>query len=1320
MIAKNVYQDIVTFIPKHLVEIFHSKRYKYEFAPNYLNYTMLYIDITGFTALSEKLATIGNEGAEKLVIILNFYFRNIIKIIDENKGYIIKFGGDAILSMFPVIKGDISSSVRACFVAAGEIGVFFKNNPTVRTPLGTVEFNVTMSINNGQVFSSVIGSKNHRLEYFISGKMLNELALAELVCPKGEIIACERMKNLLIENRVNYRRINRCESIFYITKPENIDLKNSPLVTKIKRIKLSYKNLQLQSFVEKFLDPVILKWIKKGYTTELTFCEHKRCSSVFVNFIGLEEIKDVEKTNIIINQYFNKLLQICLKYNGTFNGTFISTEGISFLVIFGVPESQEKQELLAIDFAIELRDYFINFNKENKLRFAQKIGINTGNVFCGIIGSHLRKNYTIMGDAVNCAYRFMSKAKDNSMFVGEETIKYLRNCFLFTRYRINVKGKKNLLNVYEIKKKIKKPDEKFKGVFIGREKEKKLIKNIINEFLKGKSRIINITGEAGIGKSYLIQKMVSLLPEEKLKVIQTECLPYTKSMPFSVWINVLKGFLNLTDKTTVREFKKSISKYCDDESSALIGELIGFVIKTKYKREFIGEKRKIKIIQAILNILLNFSKKEIPLVLVLEDLHWIDELSLEMLEEFARYFPVNNILLILTARPMGIVLPKNKKTIYLNLNSFTLKETGKLLEIWLPRKKIETKIVEEIFRKTGGNPFFLSELVSTLKNSDLSSDDFNVPEKVEQLLVTKIDHLPIETKNLLKIASVIGSTFDINLLKELLIHIRFKKIEIITELNNFKRTDLIEYLSRVGLSIYAFRHILIQKTVYNTLNYKLKRHLHKLVACWYENKFRRTPEKYYEILALHFERANLTGRAINYLILAAEKSKAIFANRIALEFYNRTENLCLKNFRRFNRQKKRFLSTLYENRGLLYNLLGKYDAAIVNFNKMNEWATKNNDEVKSAYAYNLIGSCYRQVGSHKKAMEYCLKCLKTGRALNNSKLISSALLSITVIYWYTGNYDKAIAFGEESLKLRRKEGDLQGVLRGLFGISNCYVKIGDINRAYKYFIELYNLSKKLKDKTGLSYAYEGLGYCWHWWGSIGKAISCFEKSLSLRTQIEFYRGIAYSYSDIGEVYFELGLFITAEKYFNKANEFLKNIEDNNLRSDIIRNLGYINLVNNRKKIALEYFKQSYTIAIKTRFYESIIKSVYSLCFYYRIIKNFDKTGYFLKKLLTKLVKNCLQQYFVRGLIIKSQIYKSRKRYKQAEEICKKALSTAYNLNNTFLKIETLKNLIFITGEKRKKIIKKLHKNLKIISKSIPDKKLSMAYLKRHHINEFYA
>ncbi|MEW6041832.1 MAG: tetratricopeptide repeat protein, partial [Elusimicrobiota bacterium] len=730
-----------------------------------------------------------------------------------------------------------------------------------------------------------------------------------------------------------------------------------------------------------------------------------------------------------------------------------------------------------------------------------------------------------------------------------------------------------------------------------------------------------------------MQKIISFVSRETTRVIHTECLPHNKVIPFFPWINILKDILDITGDAPASGFKKKVLRYSDRESARWLGEVMGISIEERAQEEFAGEQRKNKILKSFMNVISGCAKLKKALILILDDLHWFDDLSIELLFEFLKKFPPKNILLITTSRQTYIFSESPKNIINISLKPFTKNETSELIKKELPGSLFKDGIIEDIFKKSEGNPFFISEMVKTLKESRPLPEYLDVPGNIEQILMGRLDKLNVEAKDILKVASVIGVTFDMHLLKELLLYLKLGRIPVSVCIKNLRDTDFIDCLSRAGLSVYAFKHIMIQETVYNTLSYKVRRYLHRQIAQWYKKRFGPEIEKYYEIIATHFERANSTVSALKYLHLSYEKSMKVYANRTALDFLSRAEKIITRNHRHYNSEKKNALTGIYENKGLLYIQLGRYNSAIQNFKDMQYWSCKNNDRIKFAYSMNLMGSCYRHLGAHKKALSFCLECLAAGRKLKNNDLISSALTSINVIHWYTGNYRKAIDAGEEALNLRRNQGDLTAVSRGLFGLGNSYIKIGEIEPAHRYFSELRSISKKLNEKMGLAYALEGLGYCCMWKGNTRRALSLFEKSLLLRTRIEFYRGMAYSYLDIGSVYFEEGRFKFAEENFKKALEILKEIEDKNLKSDILRNLGLIELIKGRTEFAKKYIFEAYKIALETKFYESKVKTIDSLCIYYLSLRRFKKAEYFCNKLFACGVKDRLKEIFYKGLIL---------------------------------------------------------------------------------------
>ncbi|MCD6423511.1 MAG: DUF2791 family P-loop domain-containing protein, partial [Elusimicrobia bacterium] len=1187
-----IYKELARFVPGYLLEILHSKNYNYQFRPRYMNYTMLFADITGFTALSEKLTQMGDEGAERVVSLVNHYFKRLLKIADERDGYAVKFGGDALLFMFPVVKGDVFSSFRNGLCSARLIAEYFKQNPVVKTPVGSIRVNITMALNNGKVYSCMVGGETKRKDYFIYGKMLNELAKAESLCQPGEIIVCKSLRDYLIKDKIAFKAVKQRKKIFYRIKPENIPVRKGVIH---KRFRIDYGNRRLREFVRGFVPLEILKRIEN--TDRLGFNEHKRTTSVFVNLDG----KNMDK---YIEHYFEELIDVAHKWQGTFNGSDIVERGVKFLITFGAPRAVENQEQKAVEFAFELQKRLKEFNKKFSVRLRQKIGINTGHVFCGIVGSSIRKEYVVMGDAVNTAARIMSFASHNRIVVGEETFNSLKKEAFYKKIRGRVKGKKGVLDFYDISGLKDNAISEKRGFFIGREKEIAIFKSLLNKVGSFGSGFVHIKGEAGIGKSFLVNEVSLYAKEAGFYFIRAECPSYSRSLVLYPWVMILRNLMESTGKN----FRKLIAEYCSSDEAFLLGELLGLDLNFKTSSGLMGEQRKNILLNGVIRIMKGFVDRNKPVLIAIEDYHWADELSCELLDKLSSLIPAG-LLLVITSRDFN---KKFKSGIFteIKLKPFSLKETENLIKRRFPDKKLDTAFVREILKRSNGNPFFISEIVNSLKEDEFGFKEAHLPEKIGQILLARIEQLPQKAKNLLKCASVIGTTFRLSLLKEVIKVLHLSPQVLTDGLEYLQKKNLLNVVLIRNIRHYSFRHILIQQTAYGTLSYHLRRRLHRLIGFWYEKKYKSNLSQIYETLAYHFEKAEMPDKGFEFLFLSAEKAHNMYANTSAIDFYRRAENLYRRKLKYFSLPRKKNLINLYHNQGRLYRLLGKYNKAISSFLEMQKWAKKIHSLRKYAYSLNFIGTCFRLKGFHQNALKWCYRALKISKRIKDENLIAFCLTSIGVIYWYLGRYKEAIRAGEESLALKRKSNDLKSVARGLFGLGNSYIKCNDINSAYRCFKELLYLSKKFNDLLSKSYSYEGMGYCFCRMGDIGRGINYIERSLFLRSQIEFKRGIAYSYCDLGEIYFHLGFIGEAESNIRKALKVSSEIEDSNFESDVLRNMGLICLKKKKFDLAFGYLTESYKQAIKTRFFEARVKSIYTLGYYYKTIGNFLKAKYY--------------------------------------------------------------------------------------------------------------
>lgn len=869
---------------------------------------MLIADITGFTALSEKLSKMGKEGAEEITEIVNDYFSRLLDIIFMYGGDLYHFSGDALSALYYPSKKEGDNKELRALLSAWEMKNILQEFSTVNTSQGTFPLKVHMTLHTGNVVLLSTGMKDVGLYYFACGKETNEIAKLEEKGKAGEIVLSEKFQKVVKGKvKVDKKGKNR-----YIVK----GVKAETSVRKIKR--QSFRNVQKQSIIEgieklkPFINPVLFNKIVESPSGLDVWGEHRKVTVLFINFQGFDFDED-DKATVNFHRYFSELEGIVERYDGTIDKLDFSSHGYNVMVLFGVPFAHEDDEERAVSCAFDI----LSSVWSQTLNIRMRIGINTGFVFAGNVGSNERREYTVMGDEVNLAARLLSKAKEGDIIVSESVNKKVRKSFALKNLTpVRVKGKEKPVKIYRVKDKKEKglPIKKLKGgeseILIGRENHIKALKAIIKDTEKGKGNVVTILGEAGVGKSRLTREFIDKWTEKGYEFAMGSCQFYGKPISYHPWKEPITTFIGLEKIVKEKEKKRAIERFLKhvnpslSEWAPIIGELLDLDIEeTKITSSIDAKLRKQRLFDIILD-LLSYSKrtkkrrKKEPLLLIFEDFHWADTASSDLLNYIVRNIKNLPILIMVVTRP---VKEKREFTKYPHHREIILKELkgreiSNLIGALLNEKKPKDSLVSFIRKETQGNPFYVEELIRSLiersilkriNNEWILPEDMSgltVPETIQGVIMSRIDRLSTDVKNVLMTASVIGREFDFSTIKGIYVKDRKNLKEYLTSLQNL---DLLLYQKTKKDERYIFKHILTQEVAYDSLSFKRKRDLHLKVADFIEYKYKKTIEEVLGFLTHHYYKGQEWEKAFYYSIEAGDKAKKAYANIEALSYYDK-------------------------------------------------------------------------------------------------------------------------------------------------------------------------------------------------------------------------------------------------------------------------------------------------------------------------------------------------------------------------------------------------------------------------------------------------
>ena len=682
-------------------------------------------------------------------------------------------------------------------------------------------------------------------------------------------------------------------------------------------------------------------------------------------FTLLVEHLGAEDAYAVMDQVYEILIRQVHSYEGTTN----EMTGDGIMALFGAPIALEEapQRALWAAHAIHREIALFNGQKKGGLDpIRMRIGINTGPVVVGTLGNDLRVEFKAVGDTVNLASRIESLAEPGTTYVTQEVYDKTREMFAFESLgKKVVKGWPVSIPVYKVlpeSKSAHRPrlgsERMFFSEMVGRRGMLEKLELQVMKLVNGAGSIINLIGEAGIGKSRLLAELKRCDAMRRVTLLEGQAISMGRNLSFHPVIDLLKRWaqIELNDgmleaftklETAVRNV---LGQGCD-EVLPFVATLMGLQLPPTYKERLQGIEGEAleKLIRKSMRELFACLSAANPLVIVMDDLHWSDESSIELMESLFRIADHERILFINLFRPdhgdtgqrilATLSENQNQHTITLDLKPLDDRESEALIANMLNLRGVRHSFAEQIIDRAGGNPYFLEEVVRSLLDQgavavrreklvvEQKLVDIRLPDTINDVLMARIDRLEEETRELIKVASVIGRKFFYQVLSEVAGHVR----NLDEKLCYLKETQLIQEHRRKEGVEYFFSHALAQEAAYATILPEKRKSLHAKVAETIEKVFADKLQAFYGMLAYHYSRAENLEKTEETLIKAGETALKTSASSEALHYYLEALNLY--------RNKKNLaadasnIALLEKNIALaLYNR-GQYEEAITYFDR---------------------------------------------------------------------------------------------------------------------------------------------------------------------------------------------------------------------------------------------------------------------------------------------------------------------------------------------------------------------------------------------------
>lgn len=1103
--------------------------------PDRTSGSALFADVSGFTPLTEALVSeLGSQrGAEELTGYLNQVYDALIDELHHWGGSAIAFAGDAVTCWFD---GDDGVRATACALAMQEAMRAFS---AVQTPAGsTVQLSMKAAVAVGAARRFLVGDPQSRVIDAVAGATLERLAAGEHEANRGEVILAPCALKAL-EDQVTIGEIREAQDgrrfgviTSLLTDPQPPQLPE-----------LAMENLSEEE-VRTWLLPPVYRRLLRGLGDFLA--ELRPTVAVFMRFSGID-YDDDDAAGEKLDKTIRAVQSIVDRYQGTLIDLNIGDKGSYLYVNFGAPLAHENNAARAASAALELR------NLPELLDFLEplQIGISRGRMRAGAYGGQAHRTYGVLGDAVNLSARLMMASEPGSVLVSmniQEEIDDLFEWNILTPIR--VKGKSEPVPVAVLKATKPRigmhlPDVDESEPLVGRDEEVAKLEELMDRALYGQGQIVSFVGEAGLGKSRLVAKALSMAQKRGFSIYGGEAESHGVNSSYLVWHPIWRGIFGLDPTRSVAAQTRVLERKIGEldarmlQRVPLLGPAVQLNIPDNDLTSGFDAKLRKSLLETMLVDQLAATVKETSLLIILEDGHWIDALSSELMEEIARAIESLPVLIILTSRTMDS--ERLRETSVTSLPYYTAIELSPLMqddlallaEHRLKRlsengRDAETTalLARRIAQQADGNPFYLEELVNfvgvqaakVVDASDLS--ELELPTSLHNLVLSRMDLLPERPKTLLKVASVVGRVFHASWLASIYPELGVAR-EIHTDLEELGRQKFTVYDPAEGEDTYFFRNIITRGVIYDSLLHKSRTNLHEQTGQFLEAAYEDETDQYLDLLAYHYEHGLSEGKKRYYLRRAGEFAQKSYANQAAIDYFRKVLPLLT-----IEDQIEITLKI-----GDVEKLVGNWDEAANYFEDALSLAISTGNQSAVGWSQTSAGELQWMQGSYTKALRWFDQAKHSFEAIGDKQGLAQVLHFSGNVAAQQGDFELAKSLYEESLALRRDIGDQNGVANLLNNLANVADNQGDLELARRRHEEALAIRRQLGDQRLIAISLGNVGHILRLQGELSAARVHLEESVTLLRGIGDRWYVAIALNNLGNVVREQGSFAEARELY---------------------------------------------------------------------------------------------------------------------------------------------------------------------------------------------
>lgn len=813
--------------------------------------SLCFVDISGFTSLSERLARRGRIGAEELTEVLNRVFGRMLGSAYEYGGSLLKFGGDALLIMFA---GE-NHAIRAASSAV-QMQTELRHATSEPTSVGKVPLRMSVGIHSGPIHLFCVGT-SHR-ELVVTGPAGTLTTRMEHTAEAGEILVTSATRDALPRGAAPRQ------------KGEGWLLKWRKPVVEAE----GFSGREVRQVQDLGL------WTSTALRTYLSAArpepEHRIATVGFVRFCGVDDAiarQEPETVADALHDLITTIQDAADAEEVTFLASDINEDGGKVLLVSGAPSSHEDDEGRMLRTVRHIADAAVSFDIH--------IGVNRGHVYAGEVGTDYRSTYTVMGDTVNVAARLCAAAWADRIYATPEVLEHSHTLYASEALEpLHVKGKAEALVAYSVGEELgfRAEDTRTDLPFVGREQGLGQVNEVLRSTESRRRAVVSVVGDTGVGKSRLAEEALSTRSD--LRVVRVRAEPYGMATPYRPLRDPVRALLGI-ERDASAAMAKALTRRIRDVDPALVAfvPLLGDVThvdleETAETKAIEPRFRRDRLADLVINVLGRLLTT--PTVLLVEDAQWMDEASAHLLARVATATASHPWSMVVTRRPGDGGFAPTGGTL-IELQPLTPAEAERLVIAATSAAPLRPHDVAAIVARAGGNPLFLEETLRVVRETGSAG---RLPDSLGAVIGTRIDAMPPLARRILRYASVLGRSFRSSALRELL-------VEEGIALDAATRRELDAFIEADDTARLRFRHALARDVAYDGLSFRRRRQLHLSAGAAAERHAGDHVDDAADLLAMHYSLGADHERAWRFARIAGDNAKDAYANVEAATNYER-------------------------------------------------------------------------------------------------------------------------------------------------------------------------------------------------------------------------------------------------------------------------------------------------------------------------------------------------------------------------------------------------------------------------------------------------